>query len=588
MNTFALDFETYYDKDCSIQTLGPIGYFSHPDFDAYMVSVVGDEGTSFVGHPKDFDWGILKGQCVLSHNASFDETLYIFGVEKGWWDYVEVGEWHCTADMAAFCGLPRSLKGASSAILDTEVDKETRDNMKGKKWENMPEDFREEVSEYALKDSELCLSLWQKVSGKWPEQERKISFYNRQALQKGLPIDQQLLKDQKEGITKALFDTENSIPWFGEAPTLSRKAFNEECRKVGLEPPVSLSMTDDDANKFISEHGKKYKWIQAVRDFRRINSLKKKLESFDNATMPDGRYYGGLMYMGAHTGRWSGSGGNLNLQNLPRGDMFGTNLRNLISAKKGKALIVADLSQIEVRTLCWLAKDDVMLEDIANSPDIYEAFAYRLGFWEAKKGEDFRTADGGKLRHWTKQIVLGCGYGASAKKFAMISDASLEEAHKAVRRYRTNLRTIPTLWNDLQRSLHRSYALKKDFILELPSGRALNYGKISTTLKNGRRSYVAKITKGSKKIPVRMWGGLLAENFSQALARDVFADQLIKLVEEGLDVLFHVHDEFIIEVNKEDAEQTLQKVIQIMSTAPNWIPDIPLAADGKIVSRYEK
>ena len=59
MNTFALDFETYYDKDCSIKTLGPLGYFSHPNFDAYMVSVVGDEGTEYVGHPKDFNWSLL-------------------------------------------------------------------------------------------------------------------------------------------------------------------------------------------------------------------------------------------------------------------------------------------------------------------------------------------------------------------------------------------------------------------------------------------------------------------------------------------------------------------------------------------------
>ena len=75
MYTFALDYETYYDKNCSIKTLGPLGYFSHPEFDAYRVSVWGDEGTKFVGHPKDFDWDLLEGNRVLSHNASFDETL---------------------------------------------------------------------------------------------------------------------------------------------------------------------------------------------------------------------------------------------------------------------------------------------------------------------------------------------------------------------------------------------------------------------------------------------------------------------------------------------------------------------------------
>ena len=108
---YAVDFETYYDKECSIRTLGTLGYFSHPQFDAYMVSVVGNEGTSFVGHPKDFDWSILNGNIVLSHNASFDETLYLYGVEQEWWSSCDPFEWHCTADLAAYSKLPRSLKG---------------------------------------------------------------------------------------------------------------------------------------------------------------------------------------------------------------------------------------------------------------------------------------------------------------------------------------------------------------------------------------------------------------------------------------------------------------------------------------------
>jgi DNA polymerase len=345
-------------------------------------------------------------------------------------------------------------------------------------------------------------------------------------------------------------------------------------------------MTDDDANKFIEEYGEKYKWISAVRNYRRINSLKRKLESFDNATMSDGRYYGSLMYMGAHTGRWSGSGANLNLQNLPRGEMFGVNLRNLISPKKGNSLIVADLSQIEVRTLCWLARDVAMLKEIAKTEDIYEAFARRLRLFRGDG--DFKKKQEGKLRHTVKQIVLGCGYGASAAKFSLITGMPLEQAESSVYRYRNMMKKVPAYWNELQRKMHIAYSRREDFILDLPSGRSLNYGKISTTLKDGRRTYVAKITKGSKNIPVRLWGGLLAENISQALARDVFADQLIRLAEQDMNILFHVHDEFIIETKEEEANQTLEKVIQVMSEAPKWISDIPLSADGKVVSRYEK
>ena len=202
MNTFALDFETYYDKDCSIKTLGPLGYFSHPNFDAYMVSVVGDEGTEYVGHPKDFNWSLLGGNRVLSHNASFDETLYLFGVKEGLWDSTNYSEWHCTADMCAYCNLPRSLKAASQVAFDLEVSKSTRDNMSGKRWENMEEDFKEEVIEYALKDSILCLDLWKKFEQDWPEAERLVSRINRTIVQRGIPINASLLKKQQEQITK--------------------------------------------------------------------------------------------------------------------------------------------------------------------------------------------------------------------------------------------------------------------------------------------------------------------------------------------------------------------------------------------------
>ena len=314
MDTYALDFETYYDKECSIATLGPLGYFNHPSFDAYMVSVVGDEGTEFVGHPKDFDWNLLGGNRVLSHNASFDETLYLFGVREGLWGSTNYAEWHCTADLCAFCDLPRSLKGASQELFNLEVSKETRNMMLGKRWESMDDDFKKEVLDYALKDSQLCLQVWQKLSDLWPQVERDISRVNRKIVQRGIPIDAELLKSQQEEITKLRFETENKIPWIQESPILSRKAFNEECRKNNIKPPASLALSSDEANIWIDNYTEEFPWVSSVRDYRRINALKRKLDSFDFATMPDSRYYGGLMYMGAHTGRFSGRGGNLNLQ----------------------------------------------------------------------------------------------------------------------------------------------------------------------------------------------------------------------------------------------------------------------------------
>tara|TARA_Y100000817_G_C16478274_1_gene376896 strand:- start:138 stop:431 length:294 start_codon:yes stop_codon:yes gene_type:complete len=96
------------------------------------------------------------------------------------------------------------------------------------------------------------------------------------------------------------------------------------------------------------------------------------------------------------------------------------------------------------------------------------------------------------------------------------------------------------------------------------------------------------INKGTKKIPMKVWGGLLSENLSQALARDIFSYILTQLHKKGHEVILHVHDEVVIECDEEKADEVLEDVLRVMSEAPPWIPDIPLAAEGKILNKYEK
>lgn len=585
MTIYALDFETYYDRDCSIKTLGPLGYFSHHSFDAYMVSVVGDDGLEWVGHPKDFDWQLLEGNIVLSHNASFDETLYLYGVTQNWWPKVTPAEWHCTADMAAACGLPRSLKNSTAEAFNLEISKTTRDNMSGKTWDSMSDEFKREVEEYAIKDSVLCLRLWKEYESKWSQFERDISALNRRIVQRGIPIDIDALKKSKETINNLLFETEQSIPWADEKPLLSRKAFDEHCIKLGIEPPASLAQNDVDAQRWIRAHGHKYKWIESVTNWRRVNTIKKKLDSFDYATMPDNRYYGGLMYFGGHTGRFSGSGGNLNLQNLPRDEMFGVNMRNLITAPEGRKLVVVDLSQIEVRTLCWLSEDRETMDVIQESDDIYEAFAIQFGLWSKDKG--VLKKEDPKLRHKVKAIVLGCGYGAGAKKFAEMYNMPLQEAEDAVSLYRNKLFKVPKYWRKLDNLLKRHYD-NGILTLDLPSGRSLAYHKLHMTMARGRIHYGCSVNRNGQKRKMKLWGGILAENLSQALARDIFSYMMLEIDKAGIDIIFHVHDEVICECDEEKAEETLQKITQIMSTPPQWISDIPLDAEGEILTKYQK
>jgi DNA polymerase len=449
----------------------------------------------------------------------------------------------------------------------------------------MTKEFKEEVSLYALKDSELCLRLWQDYSPKWPLAEREISRVNRTGIQRGIPVDVELIHTQLGEINKRLFESEELIPWLGDKPLLSRVAFDAECRKVGIEPPHSLAEGDEDAQEWLRIHSKQYTWVNAVKNWRRINSLKKKIESFNYATMPDGRYYGGLMYYGAHTGRFSGSGGNLNLQNLPRDEMFGVNLRHLISTKPDKRLVVVDLSQIEVRTLCWLAQDYDTMKEIKSCSDIYEAFAIRFGLWTKEQGSMKQDP---KLRHRVKAMVLGCGYGAGAEKFAIMSKMDAKEAQDAVDLYRNKMKSVTKLWREYTTDVSVSYDQQVSLTIDLPSGRSLDYGKVRPVKQNNKTNYVALMMRNGKRLPVKLWGGLLAENASQALARDIFCNMLCRIDEAGFDIVFHVHDEVVVEVDADKAEDALSSIINIMSTPPEWIPDIPLSAEGSILTRYEK
>jgi len=89
-------------------------------------------------------------------------------------------------------------------------------------------------------------------------------------------------------------------------------------------------------------------------------------------------------------------------------------------------------------------------------------------------------------------------------------------------------------------------------------------------------------------IPIKLWGGFIAENASQALARDIFSDMLVRVADAGHNVIMHVHDEIVVEADADKADTVLEDILKIMSTPPKWIADIPLAAEGAILTRYTK
>jgi DNA polymerase len=404
MLTAAIDFETYYSKDVGIDSQGVWHYCRHPEFDAYLVTISTSTGQKYCGRPENFDWSCISGENWrwVSHNRSFDKPVYESIVENGKIPAHFPHVWDCTADLSAFLGVPRNLKGASEALFKAQMSKDTRNKMKGKRWEDMDEAFRREVEEYAIADADYCLKIWEEHGHKWPEHEQWLSQETTRMCIQGVPVNKTVVRDRIEHLKVLLWEAEQKLPWVQEEKkTLSPLALAEECRKVGILPPPSLAEDSQECEAWEKEYGDRYPWVGAMRQFRKCNALLRKLETMEKRTRPDGWMGYGLRYFGASTGRDSGDAG-LNMQNLQRAESYGVNVRGLIEAPEGMTLVVADLAQIEPRCLAWLAGDTDMLDFIRQSPDLYEAQARAWGFWD--KPESLRSDTTG-IRHLVKQCV---------------------------------------------------------------------------------------------------------------------------------------------------------------------------------------
>jgi hypothetical protein len=128
----AIDFESYYDTDTSVTTMGAWHYARATDI--YMVAMYFDDGMCFVGAPKDAPWQDCDGLDWIMHNAAFDLTLYEALVESEIVPRVQPRAVYDTADLASYLGYPRSLKEAAKELLGIEMSKTTRTNMKGLRW----------------------------------------------------------------------------------------------------------------------------------------------------------------------------------------------------------------------------------------------------------------------------------------------------------------------------------------------------------------------------------------------------------------------------------------------------------------------
>jgi DNA polymerase len=385
----------------------------------------------------------------------------------------------------------------------------------------MTNDFKKEVARYALNDAKNTFMLWKEHGHKMPKHEWRISRMTREMGMRGVPVNMEKLKAAEAKLIERKEFTEKLLPWIGvKYPPLSLQAIREQCEKEGIRAPKSFAEKDPEGAAWEAEFTDKFPWVRAVRDYRKANKHLKTVQAMIARTRPDGRMGYELKFFGAHTGRDSGGGG-WNAQNIPKGEVAGVDIRNLIEAPEGKTLVICDLAQIEARCLPYLAEDTELLKLIASGIDIYEAHARAtMGYTDPRPLKDVDP----KMRFLAKARVLGLGYGCGAEKFQMVAkmlaglDISLLEAQEIVKSYRESSPLIVALWKKFQSKLiqrtERNFSedgvrLPNYLPAKLPSGRTLIYRNLRFS---GGSNIIAKLPRNGKMMDVKLYGGLLAEN----------------------------------------------------------------------------
>ena len=363
----------------------------------------------------------------------------------------------------------------------------------------------------------------------------------------------------------------------------------------------------------------------------------KKYNAIENAVCADGRVRGLLQFYGANrTGRWAGR--LVQVQNLPRtyteplnlardlvrgkmldnlrcvygsvNDTLSQLIRTAFVSSEGNVLIDADFSAIEARVIAWLANEDWRLNVFREGGDIYCASASQMFKVPVVKG-----GVNGHLRQKGKVAELALGYQGSSG--ALINMGALdmgipeEDLPDIVRRWRDASPNICNLWYSFDAAalsvissggfvkvagctLSREYDVMQGrtcLTITLPSGRKLFY--VDPVIGENRWgnpsiSYMGLNDK-NKWGRVETYGGKLVENCVQAIARDCLAISIERLEAAGFPVVFHVHDEVVIEVTPFDTHKAmLSKVVEAMSAPIPWASGLPLTAEGWVGTYFKK
>lgn len=368
----------------------------------------------------------------------------------------------------------------------------------------------------------------------------------------------------------------------------------------------------------------------------------KKYNALEIAVCDDGRVRGLLQFYGANrTGRWAGR--IVQPQNLPRtyidGDLlpaarklvrqhdgaglrvvFGSTsdtlsqlIRTAFVASPGGTLVDADFSAIEARVIAWLAGEQWVLDVFRTHGKIYEATASQMFGVPMDKIKKGNPEYGYRQKGKVATLALGYqgGTGSLVSMGALRMGLEENELPDIVSRWRKSNPNIVNFWYTLDAASRE--VVERSRRIELQNGRLVLARECDTgngldfmtiRLPSGRKLYYPAPHMGVNRFgnpsvcywglnqttkkwqEIETYGGKLAENITQAVARDCLAETIERLEEAGHKVVFHIHDEVVIDAPADRAN--LEDVVKAMSIPPSWATDLPLNADGWINPFFKK
>lgn len=635
MQTLAIDIETFSDR--SIKEAGAFAYADSPQFSILLFAYAfGDDPVRVVDLargerlPDDVRRALTDPKILkTAFNANFEMTCL------GKFLPIDCAQWECTAVLAAMLGLPGTLEGAGLA-LGLPEDKQKLATGKaliryfctpGRSGRNLPEKDPEKwklFKEYCARDVEAEREIRTRVKAyRHIGYERKLWQLDQEITKRGVLVDRELASNA------VAFDRLNREELEAEAVRLTGlKNPNSVAQLKAWLEEEDLSVTS--LNKeglsalMESTDSETVKRVLTLRKMMSKTSIKK-YTAMLRAIASDGRAHGLLQFYGANrTGRWAGR--LIQVQNLPRNriksletartlvksgdyalfrmiyddpaEILSQLIRTAFIPASG-SMLVADFSAIEARVIAWLAGEGWRLKVFRSHGKIYEASAsqmFHVPLEEVSKD----------LRQKGKVAELALGYGGG--KGALINMGALNmglsegELPGIVQAWRRANPAICKLWREMENAAIAALKTsgkqavrgtvfeveQEALFVRLPSGRCLAYFRPELSVDGCGREVVTYmgVNQNTRKWErTATYGGKWVENIVQAIARDCLAEFMLRLAERGYRIVFHVHDEVILEgAGKED----LGPVLDLMREPVPWAPDLPLKGEGFLTDYYKK